>query len=121
MKHDLQKAVGKNIKWLRHCKQLSQADLAEKAHISVIHLSNIERGNHFPQAKTLASIAEALNLEVWEIFKGKYNLDRELLAIDRFYADIAYHFKNAVDLVHTDLTQHINSTIETIHSLYNEK
>ncbi|MDR2767722.1 MAG: helix-turn-helix domain-containing protein, partial [Treponema sp.] len=33
-------------------------------------LSNIERGNNFPLAGTLCSLAKALDVDVFELFKG---------------------------------------------------
>jgi transcriptional regulator with XRE-family HTH domain len=66
----LKAILGKNIKIYRAKRRLSQAGLAEKAGISVTFLSNIERGNNFPLAGTLCSLAHALDVEVFELFKG---------------------------------------------------
>jgi transcriptional regulator with XRE-family HTH domain len=60
--------LGKNIKMLRARRGLSQADLAEKADISITFLSNIERGIKFPQPNMLSKIANALGVEVNELF-----------------------------------------------------
>jgi transcriptional regulator with XRE-family HTH domain len=60
--------LGKNIKILRARRGLSQADLSEKATISINFLSNIERGIKFPQPNMLAKIANALGVEVNELF-----------------------------------------------------
>ena len=62
--------LGKNIKFLRSEKGLTQAILAEKADISIIFLSSIERGVKYPKADTLAKIANILEVEVFELFKG---------------------------------------------------
>jgi transcriptional regulator with XRE-family HTH domain len=67
---ELKGILGKNIKAFRSLKRLSQADLADKAVISITFLSNIERGNNFPLAGTLCSLAQALDVEVFELFKG---------------------------------------------------
>jgi transcriptional regulator with XRE-family HTH domain len=67
---ELKGILGKNIKSFRSRKRLSQADLAEKAGISITFLSNIERGNNFPLAGTLCSLAKVLGVEVFELFKG---------------------------------------------------
>jgi transcriptional regulator with XRE-family HTH domain len=60
--------LGKNIKILRARRGLSQADLSEKADISINFLSNIERGIKFPQPNMLSKIANALGVEVNELF-----------------------------------------------------
>jgi transcriptional regulator with XRE-family HTH domain len=67
---ELKGMLGKNIKLFRSRKHFSQADLAEKAGISITFLSNIERGNNFPLAGTLCSLAKVLDVEVFELFKG---------------------------------------------------
>jgi len=60
--------LGKNIKIVRARRGLSQADLAEKADISITFLSNIERGIKYPQPDMLSKITNALDVEVNELF-----------------------------------------------------
>jgi transcriptional regulator with XRE-family HTH domain len=60
--------LGKNIKIVRARRGLSQADLAEKADISIPFLSNIERGIKYPQPDMLSKIVNALGVEVNELF-----------------------------------------------------
>ena len=62
-------SLGKTIKFLRFRRRLSQADLAEKADISITFLSTIERGIKFPQPDVLSKLAKALDVEVFELFK----------------------------------------------------
>jgi len=62
--------LGKNIKFLRIQRGFTQAVLAEKANISIIFLSSIERGTKYPKPDVLARIAKALVVEVFELFKG---------------------------------------------------
>jgi len=61
--------LGTNIKNLRAHRSHSQADLAERADISITFLSNIERGLKFPKPAVLSQIADALEVEVYELFK----------------------------------------------------
>jgi transcriptional regulator with XRE-family HTH domain len=67
---ELKGILGRNIKFYRSQRRLSQADLAERAGISITFLSNVERGNNFPLAGTLCGLAKALDVEVFELFKG---------------------------------------------------
>jgi transcriptional regulator with XRE-family HTH domain len=60
--------LGRNIKMLRARRGFSQADLTEKADISIPFLSNIERGIKYPQPDMLSKIANALGVEVNELF-----------------------------------------------------
>jgi transcriptional regulator with XRE-family HTH domain len=62
---------GGNVKFLRLRKGLTQAVLAEKAEISVIFLSSIERGTKYPKAETVARLAKVLGVEVFELFIRK--------------------------------------------------
>jgi transcriptional regulator with XRE-family HTH domain len=48
---------------------MSQAVLAEKSGISVPFLSEIERGQKWPQPDNLSKVALALNVEVYDLFK----------------------------------------------------
>jgi len=102
--HELKNTLGKNIKFFRFRRQLSQLDLAEEACISVTFLSNIERGNNFPQAKTLCNLAYALKVEVWELFKGEGALNKQE--------------ENIVDRISDDLAKHVNLAVEMVRKQY---
>jgi len=67
---EIKAILGKNIKFLRTRKGLTQAVLAEKANISIIFISSIERGSKYPQPDILARIAKVLDVEIFELFKG---------------------------------------------------
>ena len=56
--------MGRRIAKARKDVGLSQAFLAEKADISEIHMSNIERGKKNPSADVLCRISEILNISV---------------------------------------------------------
>jgi transcriptional regulator with XRE-family HTH domain len=47
---------------------MTQEDLSERARISVSFLSMIERGERSPHLETLASIAEALEVRMADLF-----------------------------------------------------
>ena len=55
-------SVGRRIAKARRDKGYSQAVLAEKANISISHLSNIERGRKSLSAEVLLKVAEALQV-----------------------------------------------------------
>jgi len=98
--HELKANLGKNIKFLRFRRQLSQIDLAEEAFISVTFLSNIERGNNFPHAQTLCNLAEALKVQVWELFKGEGAAEQEMPIVDRISEDFVKHVNLAMETVY---------------------
>jgi len=96
----LKALLGGKIRFFRLRRQFSQADLAEKADISITFLSNIERGNNYPQAGTLCNIAHALGVEIWELFKEGNAFDGEAAIIDRISADYAKQVNKALSTVH---------------------
>jgi transcriptional regulator with XRE-family HTH domain len=95
--------LGKNIKFLRFRRKFSQAVLAEKADISTIFLSNIERGNKYPKPDILSRIAGALEVEVFELFKT-----------DRVPED----YKETISHLSEDITKNVNSTILEVFKKY---
>jgi transcriptional regulator with XRE-family HTH domain len=60
--------LSRNIKAVRVARQMTQAQLAEYADISLSYLVNIESCNTWVSDKTLVNIAKALNVEVYELF-----------------------------------------------------
>lgn len=91
--------LGKNIKFLRFRREFSQADLAEKAEISIIFLSNIERGVKFPMPDVLSRIAEALDVEVHELFKTGPAPDAYTETLGRLSEDVARNVNQAISTV----------------------
>ncbi len=66
--------VGERIRFLRlHAKggKLTQERLAERADISVSFLSMIERGERSAHMETLAHLAQALGVPIWELFRER--------------------------------------------------
>jgi transcriptional regulator with XRE-family HTH domain len=97
---ELRDALGKNIKLFRFHRELSQADLAEKAGISIPFLSAIERGNKWPYPDTLTSLAKALKIEVFELFKPERVPDDTKTLMTRFSEDISRTLNQSLDIVY---------------------
>jgi transcriptional regulator with XRE-family HTH domain len=95
--------LGKNIKFLRSRKGFTQAGLAEKADISIIFLSSIERGTKYPKPDVLARIAKALDAEVFELFKG------DLVPSDS---------KELIARLSEDITDKLNLALEDVFKQY---
>lgn len=64
----IKELTGLRIKELRRAKGMSQEMLAEKTGISSKYLSSIERGKENPTLETLIRLAEALSIELAEVF-----------------------------------------------------
>jgi len=82
---------------------MSQAALAEKADISITFLSNIERGVKYPTSDTLSSIANGLNVEVFELFRHDHSPTQKRSLFERFKKDIS---------------KNVNETLETVYKAY---
>jgi transcriptional regulator with XRE-family HTH domain len=95
--------LGKNIKFLRFRRKFSQAVLAEKADISTIFLSNIERGNKYPKPDILSRIAGALDVEVFELFKA------DLVPED---------YKETINHLSEDIIKNVNLAITEVFKKY---
>jgi len=63
----LKALLGRNIKLFRVHSGLSQAELAEKAGISVPYLGAVERGDKWPSPTTLAEIARSLGIQPYDL------------------------------------------------------
>ncbi|MCL2191849.1 MAG: helix-turn-helix domain-containing protein [Treponema sp.] len=94
---EIKVALGKNIKFLRFRRQYSQADLAEKADISIMYLSNIERGLKFPKPAILSQIAEGLGVNVYELFKTDIVPDDNKEMINRLSEDVTQKVNQALE------------------------
>ncbi|GHV39541.1 hypothetical protein AGMMS49546_11780 [Spirochaetia bacterium] len=97
---DLREALGKNIKLFRFHRNLSQANLAEKAEISITFLSDLERGNKWPYPDTLTSLANALDIEVFELFRPEEAPDATKALMSRFSEDISRILNQSLDTVY---------------------
>ncbi|MDR2596959.1 MAG: helix-turn-helix domain-containing protein [Treponema sp.] len=93
---EIKAILGKNIKFLRYRKEYSQADLAEKADISITFLSNIERGLKFPKPDIMAKIAESLEVELFELFKTDIVPNGNKTLINNLSKDVTKKVNQAV-------------------------
>jgi transcriptional regulator with XRE-family HTH domain len=66
---DLQEIVGKVIRQERQIRQMTIKELGEKAGLSEIYVGEIERGQKYPSAKVLESLARALDLDLAELLE----------------------------------------------------
>lgn len=70
MKEDeLKKLFGKRVRLIRKSKNLTQEKLSEMTDMDPQHFCKMENGTHFPSPKNLVKIANALNVDIKELFK----------------------------------------------------
>lgn len=66
---DIQEIIGKVIRRERTDRNMTIKELGEKAGLSEIYVGEIERGQKYPSAKVLESLAGALDLDLAEFFE----------------------------------------------------
>jgi transcriptional regulator with XRE-family HTH domain len=66
---DLQEIIGKVIRRERQDRHLTIKELGDKAGLSEIYVGEIERGQKYPSAKVLESIAQALELDMADLLE----------------------------------------------------
>jgi len=102
---EIKALLGKNIKNLRADRHYSQEKLAEKADISIIYLSSIERGKKFPKPTIIGQIAEGLDVEIHELFKAD-QISNATPAVT------AEHNKKLINRISRDITQKVMQAME---------
>jgi transcriptional regulator with XRE-family HTH domain len=65
--------VGDNLKKLRVLNAVTQAELAQKAGLTLAAVARIERNEAEPRMTTLRKLAEALSVEPHELVRGEDN------------------------------------------------
>lgn len=87
-KKDLQCTIGKNIKVARNACGYTQEILAEKAGISVEHITQVERGSKMMSVHRLLRVADALHVSIdtlvydKESSNAKKDIAQMLVSID---------------------------------------
>src|SRR5229473_964590 len=66
---DLQEIIGRVIRRERQDRHLTIKELGDKAGLSEIYVGEIERGQKYPSAKVLESLANALELDLAELLE----------------------------------------------------
>jgi transcriptional regulator with XRE-family HTH domain len=67
---DLKEVVAVNLRRLRHAKDMTQEELAEKAGLSARYIGGIERASVSATVSVVGRIAEALGVEATELVRS---------------------------------------------------
>jgi len=99
---NLRTLFSQNIKRYRNMKGWSQEKLAEKMEISTNYLSEIETGKGWVSPFSLVKMANALNIEVFELFKPKQAVSTETKKIinkclNDYSASLKISFDKSID------------------------
>jgi len=103
----LKTLLSSNIKLFRIHSGLSQAQLAEKAGISVPFLGAVERGDKWPSAGTIAEIAGALSIQPYDLLKPENTSSRNV--------------RQVVAKLAVDISTLMNETVKTLNNIAKEE
>jgi len=107
---DLRAVLSQNIRRFRSYRKLSQADFAEKIDISIPFLSDIENGKKWVSPTTLVKMAEALNIETYELLKPESVIpDNAVNILEKYTADIYQVFGDALNDIQRNYIKQIKS------------
>jgi transcriptional regulator with XRE-family HTH domain len=70
MEQNIKVVFGKRIRELRRAKGLSQEELALKAGLDRTYISDVERGMRNISLENIERLAQALELQIQELFQG---------------------------------------------------
>ena len=90
MKRENKIETGKFVKFLREKKELSQKELAEKLHVSLLRLINFEKGYFIVDGDLFELICNLFNVDIHELLNGHYGMSMDernsatLLALDYY-------------------------------------
>lgn len=90
---DLKIKLGQRIKFLRKFNNITQERLAEIINMDITSLSKIETGRNYPQPETIEKIANALNVEIYQLFTFKTSMIKEDY-INAIYKNIQFISNN---------------------------
>ena len=115
-KMEIRAVLGKNVKQYRSRRSWSQADLAEFANISINFLGDIERGKKWPHPETLTKIADALEINIYELFIAEdteTNPETKAL-MSRFVNDVSLSINKSLSLSVKQSVQHIRKQYKLV-------
>jgi transcriptional regulator with XRE-family HTH domain len=91
---NLRNILANNLKEYRRKHGISQAKLAEKAGISTQYIAMIELSRQFPTPEVLDRLAEALNIEAYQLFTVPPSPED---AMERLHRDIVSDVRQVFD------------------------
>jgi transcriptional regulator with XRE-family HTH domain len=80
---ELAEIFSKNLKENRRKRGLTQAGLAEKVDVSTHHIGMIEMCRNYPTLDLVERIANALDIEIYELFITPHSPNQELETLRR--------------------------------------
>ena len=69
MNSDICKQFATKLQEIREAKKFTKSKLSELADVDISYIGKIERGEKYPNLKTIAKLAQALDIPVKDLFE----------------------------------------------------
>ena len=112
---DIKEIFAENLRKIRRKRGLTQEKLAEKANMSLQYLALLELSRKFPSGEMLERLANALDIETYELLAVASSANNELELLRN---DIIYEVKTLNESLAKNITDEIIKSIK--HTLSDE-
>jgi transcriptional regulator with XRE-family HTH domain len=110
----LRDILAHNLKEKRRNCGFSQEKLAEMVNVSTHHIATIETARNYPTLDLVERLANALNIEIYELFINQLSPPEEM---ERLYQTVA---KNIEQLISENMERLYQTTAKNIEQLVGE-
>ena len=101
MAKKIEKNIGNRVAQYRRTAGLTQEQLAAKVDLSVESISRLERGSTMTSIAKLDEIAQALGIELVDLFNFQDGKSKKNLAMDELVRDLQRRTTQEIELVHS--------------------
>ena len=113
---ECQKILSANIKRFRNRLGLSQLNLSLELGISSNFLSDVENGKKWVSLHTLVQMANALNIEVFELFKPEEKLSDDVTTIlGKCLDDVSVSVRKSIEV---SIKQSVEQALGNVRAFY---
>jgi len=90
---NIKELFARNLRENRRKNGLTQAQLAEQAEVSTHYIALIELARNIPKVETIERLANALNVEIYELFIVDHSPKEEM---ERLKKELVYEIKETI-------------------------
>jgi len=106
---DIKEIFAENLKKIRRKRGLTQEKLSEKANMSIQYLALLELARKFPSGEMLERLANALDIETYELLAVAPSANNELELLRK---DIIYEVKTLNENLANDISKKVIKAIK---------
>ncbi len=115
---DILRQFGERVRELRKAQRLSQENLAEKAGLHYTYIGGVERGERNLSLKVIKKIADALKIDIRELFAGNLYEDIDVESkviindINRLLVNKDIHILQLIKILIKDIDEWIKGNMK---------